>query len=147
MKLEVVAPKFNDTEKREVNAEGNNSQIKPSNETHNETVKEEFFEAQRGGSTRESLDTNTNNKNRSKNIPAPKAATQQRRIAWWQHPIGVKAKNFQIALLLLRKILTNDDIKQEVHREQQDHRNSKTIFYSRITIQLKNSIMTYFLKR
>ena len=136
------------TEKREVNPEGNNSQIKPSTETHNETVKEELFEAQRGGSTRESLDTNKNNKRRSTKIPAPKAATQQRRIAWWQQPIGVKAKNFQIeALLLLRKMLPNDYIKQEVHWEQQDHRKSKTIFYSRITIQLKNLIMTYFLKR
>ena len=32
-----------------------------------------------GGSTRESINTNTNNKNRSTKIPAPKVATQQKR--------------------------------------------------------------------
>ena len=79
MKQEVVTPKLNDTAGREVNPEGNNSQINHSTETHNETVKEELFEKPIGGSTKESINTNTNNKNRSTKIPAPKLATQQKR--------------------------------------------------------------------
>ena len=62
-----------------MNPEENNSQINHSTEAHNETVKEELFETPMGGSTRESINTNTNNKNRSTKIPAPKVATQQKR--------------------------------------------------------------------
>ena len=76
---EVVTPKLNDTGRREVNPEGKNSQINRSTETNKETVKEELFETPMGGSTRESININTNNKSRSTNIPAPKVATQQKR--------------------------------------------------------------------
>ena len=128
MKIDVVTPKLNDTEGREVQTEGNISQINPNTETHNETVKNESFQTPMGGSTIESINTNTNNKsikipaNRSTKIPAPKIATQQKRDTqlspYCQHPKGVKAKNFQVgARLLLRKISPNDDIKQEVLRK------------------------------
>ena len=79
MEIEVVTPKLNDTGRREVNPEGNNSQINHITETHHETVKEGLFETAMGGSTRKSINTNKNNKSRSTNIPAPKVATQQKR--------------------------------------------------------------------
>ena len=79
VEIEVVTPKLNDTGRREVNPEGNSSQINHSTETHNETVKEESFETPMGESRRESINTNTNNKSRSTMIPEPKAATQQKR--------------------------------------------------------------------
>ena len=79
MAIEVFNPKLNDTGRREVISEENNSQINQSTEAHNETVKEELFETPVGGSTRESINTNTNNKSRSTKIPAPKVATQQKR--------------------------------------------------------------------
>ena len=79
LEIEVVTPKLNDTERREVQTEGNISQINPNTETHNETVKNESFQTPMGGSTRESLNTNTNNKSRSTKIPAPKVATLQKR--------------------------------------------------------------------
>ena len=79
MEIEVVTPKINDTERRENIPEGNNSQIDSSTETHNKTVKVEFFETPRGGSTRESITTNTNNSSRSTKTSAPKVATQQTR--------------------------------------------------------------------
>ena len=72
MEIEVVTPKLNDTERRNI------SQIYPNTETHNETVKDDSFQTPMGGSTRESKNTNTNNKSRSKKIPAPKVATQQK---------------------------------------------------------------------
>ena len=78
MEIEVVTPKLNDTGRREVNPEENNSQINHSTEAHNATVKEELFETTMGRSTRESINTNTNNKSRSTKIPAPKVATQKR---------------------------------------------------------------------
>ena len=53
VEIEAVIPKLNDTGRREVNPEGNNSQINHSTETHNERVKEELFETPMGGSTRE----------------------------------------------------------------------------------------------
>ena len=77
METEVVTPKLNDTERGE--PEGNISQINPNTETHNETVKDESFQTPTGGSTRESINTNTNKKSRSTKIPAPKVATQQKR--------------------------------------------------------------------
>ena len=79
MEIQGVTPKMNDTGRREVNPEENNSQINHSTEAHNETVKEELFDTPMGGSTRESINTNTNNKSRSAKIPAPKVATQQKR--------------------------------------------------------------------
>ena len=79
VEIEVVTPKLNDTGRREVNSEENNSQINHSTEAHKETVKEELIETPMGGSTRESINTNTNNKSRSTKIPAPKVATQQKR--------------------------------------------------------------------
>ena len=79
MEIEVVTPKLNDTGTREVNPEESNSQVNHSTEAHNETIKEELFETPMGGSTRESKNTNTNNKSRSTKIPAPKVATQQKR--------------------------------------------------------------------
>ena len=79
VEIEVVAPKLNDTRRREVNPEENNSQINHSTEAHNETIKEELFETPMGRSARKSLNTNTNNKSRSTKIPAPKLATQQKR--------------------------------------------------------------------
>ena len=42
VEIEVVTPKMNDTGKREVNPEENNSQINHSTEAHNETVKEKY---------------------------------------------------------------------------------------------------------
>ena len=79
MEIEVVTPKLNDKGRREVNPEESNSQINHSTEAHNETVKEELFKTKIGGSTRESINTSTNNKNRSTKIPAPKVATEQKR--------------------------------------------------------------------
>ena len=79
MEIEVVTSILNDTERREVQPEGNISQINPNTETHNETVKDESFQTPMGGSTRESINTKTNNKSRSTKIPAPKVATQQKR--------------------------------------------------------------------
>ena len=79
MAIYVVNPKLNDTGRREVISEENNSQINHSTEAHSETVKEELFETPVVGSTRESINTNTNNKSRSTKIPAPKVATQQKR--------------------------------------------------------------------
>ena len=78
MEIEVVTPKLNFTERREVQLEGNISQINPNTETHNETVKDESFQTPMGGSTRESINTNTNNKSRSTKVPASKVATQQK---------------------------------------------------------------------
>ena len=43
VEIEVVTPKLNDTERREVQPEGNISQINPNTETHNETVKDQSF--------------------------------------------------------------------------------------------------------
>ena len=79
VEIEVVTPKLNDTGRREVNPEENNSQSNNSTEAHIETVKEDLFETPMGGSTRESINTNTNNRSRSTKIPAPKVATQQNR--------------------------------------------------------------------
>ena len=79
VEIEVVTPKLNNTGRREVNPEENNSQINHSTEANNETFKEELFETPMGGSTRKSINTNINNKNRSTKIPAPKVATQQKR--------------------------------------------------------------------
>ena len=78
MEIEVVTPKLIDTERREVQPEKNISEINPNTETHNETVKDEPFQTPMGESTRESINTNTNNKSRSTKIPAPKVATQQK---------------------------------------------------------------------
>ena len=78
VEIEVVNPKVNDTGRREVNPEENNSQINHNTEDHNETVKKELFETPTGWSTRESVNTNTHNKSRSTKIPAPKVATQQK---------------------------------------------------------------------
>ena len=79
MEIEVVTPKLNDTERREVQPEGNIGQINPNTKTHNETVKDESFQTPIGGSTRESINTNTNSKSRSTKITAPKVATKQKR--------------------------------------------------------------------
>ena len=62
VEIEVVTPKLKDTERREVNPEGNMIQINPSTESHNETDLDELFETPMVGSTRESIITNTNNK-------------------------------------------------------------------------------------
>ena len=79
VEIEVVTPKLNETERREVQPEGNFSQFNPNNETHNETVKDESLQTPMGGSTRESINTNTNKKSRSTKITAPKVATMQKR--------------------------------------------------------------------
>ena len=79
VEIEVVTPKLNDTGRREVNPQENNIQINNSTEDHNETVKEELFETPMGGSTRESININTQNKSISTKIPAPKVAKQQKR--------------------------------------------------------------------
>ena len=79
MKIELFTPKLSDTGRSEVSPDWNNSQINHNTETQNETVKEGLFETPMGGSTREPKNTNTNNKSRSTRIPAPKAATQQKR--------------------------------------------------------------------
>ena len=78
-KLKYSLKKLSDTGRSEVDPEENNSQNNHSTETQNETVKEGLFETPMGGSTRESKNTNTNNKSRSTRIPVPKAATQQKR--------------------------------------------------------------------
>ena len=49
VEIEVVTPKLNDTERREVQLEGNISQINSNTETHNETVKDESFQTPMGG--------------------------------------------------------------------------------------------------
>ena len=79
MEIEVVTPKLNDTERREVQTEGNISQINPNTKTHNETFKNESFQTPMGGSTKKLINTNTKNKSRSTKIPAPKVVTQQKR--------------------------------------------------------------------
>ena len=61
VEIEVVTPKMNDSERREVQPERNISQINPNTETHNETVKDDSFQTPMGGSTRESINTNTDN--------------------------------------------------------------------------------------
>ena len=66
---------MNHTGRSEVNREKNNSQINNSTKTHIETVKDEVFETPMGGITRESINTNANNKSRSTKILAPKVAT------------------------------------------------------------------------
>ena len=76
---ELVTQILIETGRREVNLQGKNSQINYSTETHNGTVKEELFETPMGGSTKRSINTNTNKKNRSKKISATKVATQQKR--------------------------------------------------------------------
>ena len=53
MEFEVVTPKLNATERRKFFLEGNNIQINPSTEPHNETVKEELFKTSGVVSTRE----------------------------------------------------------------------------------------------
>ena len=72
---ELVTPKLNDTGRREVNPEGDNSQFNHSTEIHNETVKKELFATPMGGSTRESINANTDNKSRSTKLRALKVAT------------------------------------------------------------------------
>ena len=52
--IELVTPKLNDTERREVQPERIISQINPNTETHNETVKDESFQTPMGRSTIES---------------------------------------------------------------------------------------------
>ena len=52
MEIEVVTPTIDDTKRREVIFDGNNSQINPSTETHSETIKEYWFETPRDESTR-----------------------------------------------------------------------------------------------
>ena len=79
MEIELVTPKLNDRERREVTPGGNNCQINPSTETQNETVKEESFERSSCASTEELITTNTNNKSRSTKIPEPKVTTQTKR--------------------------------------------------------------------
>ena len=118
VEIEVLTSKLNDKGRREVNPERSNSQINPCTETHNETVKEELFETPMGGSTRESINTNTNNKIEAQRYQRPKYLHSRKGIAWWQHPKRVKATNFQIeARLLLRKMVTNNYFKQGVRRE------------------------------
>ena len=78
MEIEVVAPKLNDTEKREVNLGGNISQINPSSETKIETVEMELLKTPMGGSTRESITSNTNNKSRSRDIFEAEVPTQHK---------------------------------------------------------------------
>ena len=56
VEIEVVTPKLIDAERREVQIEGNISQINPNNATHNETVNESF-QTPMGGSTREAINT------------------------------------------------------------------------------------------
>ena len=63
-----MTPKVDNTERREVQPEGNISQINSNTETHNETVEDESFETPMSGSTRESINTNTNNKSRSTKV-------------------------------------------------------------------------------
>ena len=78
VEIEVVTPKLNDTGRSDVNPVGINSRIHHITEIHNATVKEELFETPLVGSTRESINTNTNNKSRSKKIPALKVATRKK---------------------------------------------------------------------
>ena len=79
MEIEVVNPISKDTEKGDFNLKGNNSQFSPSTENHNETVKgtENHNETPSGGSKRESITTNKNNKRRRAKIPEPKVGIKR----------------------------------------------------------------------
>ena len=77
VEIEVVTPKLNDTGRREVNPEGNKSQNNPSTETHNETVKDELLKTPMGGSTRESKNTNTQQKQKHKDTCAQSSHTAE----------------------------------------------------------------------
>ena len=95
MKIEVVNPKLN--ERREVDPKGNNSQINPSTETHKGMVEEGLFETPMSWSIRESITTNTT-----------------------QHFIPARKDTCAKSNLTAE---ADDDIKQEVRREPQDHGN------------------------
>ena len=94
MEFELFTPKQNNTERGKVIPERNNSQINPRTETHNETIKENFFEKSRGGSTRESKTTNTNNKSKSTKRPVPNVATQQKPDSLVETPVRIKGEEF-----------------------------------------------------
>ena len=144
LEIEVFTPKLNDTERREFNPEVNDSQINPSIATHNKTVKKELFETL-GGSTRESLYTNTNNKSRSTKIPAPKVATQLWRdsmVATSERSEGEVYPNRTTASA--SENVTKRRYQTRSVSEITRPRNLKDYFFSRITIQMKNLIPTYF---
>ena len=143
----MVTPKLNDTERREVQPEGNISQINPNFETHNETVKDESFQTPMGGSTRESINTNTNNKSRSTKIPAPKVATQQKRdslVSTSERREGEEFPNRRTAST--SQIVAEPRYQTRIASRITRPRKLKQYFFSRITMQMKNLIMMYFLK-
>ena len=146
---EVVTPKLNDTERREFQPQGNISQINPNTETHNETVKDESFQTPMRGSTRESMNTNTNNKSRRTKIHAPKVATQQKRyslVSTSEKSEGEEFPNRSTAStsqnVAERRYQTRSASGITRPRKLKDY-----IFYSRITIQMKILIKMYFFKR
>ena len=145
VEIEVMTAKLNDTERREVQPEGNISQINPNTETHNETIKDESFQTPMGGSTRESINTNTNNKSRSTKIPAPKVATQQKRDSLVSTSEGTEGEEFPNR----STASTSQNVAERRYQKRSASgitrpRKLKEIFYSRITIQMKNLIMMYF---
>ena len=145
VEIEVVTPKLNDTERREFQLEANISQINPNTETHNETVKDESFQIPMGGSTRELIKTNKNNKSRSKKMPAPKVATQQKRdslVSTSERSEGEEFPNRSTAStsqnVAERRYQTRSASEITRPRKLKDH-------FLLITIQTKNLIMMYFL--
>ena len=143
----VGSPNLNDPERREVDPERDNIQINASTETHKKTVKEKMFETPMGGSTRESVNTNTNNKSRSTKIPELKVATQQRRdnlVATSEKSEGEECSNRSTAFASQNVIEGRYQTKNEAGITRPGK--LKAVFCSRITIRMKNLIMTYFLK-
>ena len=94
VEFELFTPKHNNTERGKVIPERNNSQINPRTETHNATIKEKLFKTPRGGSTRESKTTNTNNKSKSTKRPVPNVATQQKRDSVVETAVRSKGEEF-----------------------------------------------------
>ena len=142
MEIELVTTKLNDTGRREVNPEGDDSQINHSTETHNETVKEELFATPMGGSTRKSINANTDNKNRSTKIRAPKVATKQKGdslVATSEWSEGEEFPNRRTAS-------TSQNVTERRYQTRSASgitrpRKLKDYFFSRITIQMKNLII------
>ena len=132
MEIEVLTPKLNDTKSGEVFPEGNNSQINPSTQTHNEAVKEKFFETPTGGSTRESITTNTNVKSRITKIPAFNVATQQKRDSLAE--TTKRSEGEECANRSMASTLLNVERRSQIRSASGITRPRKLKNYSKITI-------------
>ena len=116
--------------------------------SHSETVKEELFETPMGGSTRESINTNTNYKSRSTKIPAPKVPTQQKRdslVATSERSEGEDFPNRSTTFT--SKNVTKGRYQTRSASGITRPRKLKVMFYSRITVKMKNLVMMNLFKK